>query len=77
MKSPHLIFWIVSLHFAMQVENSCDIVNSPKHGKLKIVKENPMNPRCLESVILQKSENERYCIARKPDPKKREILKST
>ena len=74
---PHqLIFWIVSMHLAILVENSCDMVNSSKHGNLKIIKENPMDSRCHESIVLQKGPNERYCIAKDPDPKKTETLKS-
>ena len=72
---PQLIFWwIVSMLLAERVENSCDMVNSPKHGNLKVVKENPMNSRCFDNIILEKSANEKYCLAKDPDPNKKVTL---
>ena len=66
---------IISFLFITNVKNSCILVNSTKHGELKIVKEEKnMDAQCLGGIILQKSADESYCIAKNPDPEKLEIL---
>ena len=69
----HLSCWIIWTFLAKEVTSSCDVVKSAI-GDLKVIKENPRDSRCLESTILQKSENERYCIAKEPDPNKKQTL---
>ena len=69
-----LICWFISVHFLNNVENSCLFVNSTKYGEMKVVKKETTDSRCLGGIILQKSSNESYCIAKDPDPGKVETL---
>ena len=67
--------WIIGMLLIFEVENSCVLVSSSKHGDLKVVKGNPKDSRCHESIILQKGVNKRYCIAKNPDSIKKVNLK--
>ena len=67
--------WIIGMLLIFEVENSCVLVSSSKHGDLKVVKGKPNDSRCHESIILHKSANKRYCIAKDPKPKNKVTLK--
>ena len=73
-KFYELICWFISVNFLTFVENSCLFVNSTKYGEMKVVKKETSDSRCLGGIILQKSANESYCIAKDPDPQKVETL---
>ena len=75
MLDTHLTCWIIGMLLIFEVENSCVLVSSSKHGDLKVVKGNPKDSRCHESIILQKGVNKRYCIAKNPDSIKKVNLK--
>ena len=74
---PEKTCWLIGIILINEIDNKCQFVNSPKHGKLAVVNKNPQDSRCLDGIMLQNQKNpkEKYCIAKKRDAEKKETLK--
>ena len=69
-----IVCWILGLLLISEVKTSCVLVNSTKSGGFNVVKGKAMDSRCLDGVILVNSKGERYCLAKTPNPAKKETL---
>ena len=74
---PEKTCWLIGIILIKEIDNKCQLVNSPKRGKLAVVNKNPQDSRCLDGIMLQNQKNpkEKYCIAKKRDAEKKETLK--
>ena len=67
-------YLILSWSVVTEVKASCDLVNSKQYGHLKVVKGKSGDSQCLDSVLLERTNGERYCLAKNPNPAKKETL---
>ena len=69
-----ITYWILVLILVTEAKTSCDSVNSAKKGYLKVLKGKVTDSRCLNDVLLEKRNGERYCLAKKSNPTDNEKL---